>query len=182
MSTVSLDESLVPFVSSSASLLPLALPTPPCVPLPGSTLPFFLSRRDLRPSLDAIWQHYFADVPRANEVRIAYCRPWKCRLGLIRMTLDNATSFIGINSLLRSPQVPECVLFVTIAHEVAHYAHGFGSPLPRLYDHPHENNVVEQELARRGLGLLLCEYDDWIEQHWDEFYRERRTMKGKWAE
>jgi hypothetical protein len=144
-----------------------------------SALLRLLQKRDLQTSLDTIWRHYFTDVPRINEVRIAYCRPWKCRLGLIRMTLDCTTSFIGINSLLRSPQAPECVLFVTIAHELAHYAHGFGSPLPRLYDHPHANNVVEQELERRGLGLLLSEYDDWLEEHWEAFYQEEKSMRKR---
>jgi len=65
------------------------------------------------------------------------------------MTVDNKISFIGINALLQHAQVPEYVLITTIAHELTHYAHGFGSPLPRCYEHPHANNVVERELERR---------------------------------
>src|SRR5690348_9399166 len=32
--------------------------------------------------LDKIWSTYFADVARINQVEIAYCQPWKRRLGL----------------------------------------------------------------------------------------------------
>ena len=126
--------------------------------------------------LDRIWQTYFADVPRVNEVEIAYCPPWKRRLGLIRLSLDNETSFIGINSLLQLPQVPEYILITTIAHELTHYAHGFGSPLPRLHQHPHANNVVKHELEQRGLGETLRLCDEWIDSQWFSFYdRERET-------
>ena len=139
-------------------------------------------QRDLNTYLDAIWQNYFADLAHVNEVQIAYCRPWKTRLGLIRMSLDNAISFIGINSLLRSVQVPECVLLTTIAHELVHYAHGFGSPLPRLYEHPHANRVVEQELERRGLSSALQECDTWIEEQWFDYYAQRKSgFSGKFS-
>jgi hypothetical protein len=58
----------------------------------------------------------------------------------------------GINALPQHWQVPEYVLITTIAHELTHYAHSFGSSLSRCYEHPHANNVVERELAQRGLG------------------------------
>lgn len=124
--------------------------------------------------LDEIWQTYFADVPRANQVDIAYCRPWKRRLGLIRLSLDNATSFIGVNALLQLSRVPEYILITTVAHELAHYAHGFGSPLPRLHEHPHANNVVKRELERRGLGETLGLCDAWIDREWFSFYDAER--------
>jgi hypothetical protein len=129
--------------------------------------------------LEHIWQCYFSDVPRQNLVEIAYCRPWKSRLGLIRMTLDGTKSFIGINSLLQVERVPEYVLTTTIAHELTHYTHGFGSPLPRLYEHPHANNVVERELERRGLGNFLRKCDEWIDKHWFPFYDMQR--EAGWA-
>lgn len=167
---------------SMSSVLPIS-PTLPLSPLPPVALlpvltPINSSKISTRPAyqrnlnsyLDFIWQNYFADLSHVNEVQIAYCRPWKTRLGLIRMSLDNAISFIGINSLLRSAQVPECVLLTTIAHELVHYTHGFGSPLPRLYEHPHANRVVEKELERRGLGSVLHECDTWIEEQWFEYY------------
>ena len=132
--------------------------------------------RNLNSYLDHIWQHYFSDIPCVNEVQIAYCHPWKSRLGLIRLSLDNATSFIGINALLQHQQVPEYVLITTIAHELTHYAHGFGSPLPRLYKHPHANNVVNRELEQRGLGEYVHLSDAWIDKQWFTFYdRERES-------
>ncbi len=38
--------------------------------------------RNLHVYLDRIWQRHFSDILRANEVEIAYCQPWKRRLGL----------------------------------------------------------------------------------------------------
>lgn len=135
-----------------------------------------LSRYNLPYTLDSIWQSYFSDIPRANTVEIAYRQPWKRRLGLIRLSLDNSRTFIGINALLRLEEVPEYVLLTTIAHELAHYAHGFGSPLPRLFEHPHANNVVERELASRGLGAMARECDQWIDKAWFAFYDMQRNV------
>lgn len=137
-------------------------------------LPFSLSRQQLAHCLDAIWQEYFSDIPRINSVDIAYGQPWKRRLGLIRLSLDGARSFIGINALLQLPEVPDFVLYTTIAHELTHYAHGFGSPLPRIFEHPHANNIVQRELARRGLGELASQCDEWIDKQWFSFYDMQR--------
>ena len=134
------------------------------------------SPRNLDIYLDHIWLEYFSDIPCVNDVKIAYCHPWKRRLGLIRLSVDGATSFIGINKLLQHHYVPEYVLITTIAHELTHYAHGFGSPLPRPYEHPHANNVVDRELERRGLGEYAHQSDAWIDKQWFAFYdRERKS-------
>lgn len=126
--------------------------------------------------LDEIWRKHFSNVARLNKVQIAYCYPWKRRLGLIRLSLDSMTSFIGLNALLQVEEVPEYVLITTVAHELAHYAHGFGSPLARRFEHPHANNVVSQELEHRGLGEIMRLCDEWIDKHWFSFYdRERET-------
>ncbi len=135
---------------------------------------FSLSRQQLSLRLDRIWQDYFSDIPRINSVDIAYCHPWKRRLGLIRLSLDSTKSFIGINALLQLREVPEYVLLTTIAHELTHYAHGFGSPLPRIFEHPHANNIVQRELIRRGLGALARKCDDWIDKQWFSFYDMQR--------
>ncbi|HLX56582.1 MAG TPA: hypothetical protein VKR83_06130 [Ktedonobacteraceae bacterium] len=133
-----------------------------------------LSRQHLRQTLETIWQDHFSDIPRINHVEIAYCHPWKRRLGLIRLSLDSTKSFIGINALLQLQEVPDYVLHTTIAHELAHYAHGFGSPLPRIFAHPHANNIVERELTKRGLGQLAQKCDDWIDKQWFPFYDMQR--------
>jgi len=126
--------------------------------------------RELTAFLNRIWWKHFIDIPRANTVEIDYCFPWKSRLGLIRLSLDQSTTFIGINALLRLPQVPEYVLITTIAHELVHYAHGFGSPLPRKHKYPHANGVVERELESRELGEYLRCCNRWIDKHWYPFY------------
>lgn len=130
--------------------------------------------RDATLYLGNIWNRYFSDVPRVNQVDIAYCRPWKGRLGQIKLSLDSKTSFIGLNSLLQLSQIPGYILITTIAHELVHYAHGFGSPLPCLYSHPHANHVVDRELERRGLGDTLHLCNAWIDQHWFSYYEEMR--------
>jgi hypothetical protein len=133
------------------------------------------SRKDLTGYLHFIWNAYFSDTPCINEVRIAYSYPWKSRLGLIRLSLDNVMTFIGINTLLQHPQVPDYVLLTTIAHELVHYKHGFGSPLPRQYKHPHANKVVDRELEARQLGEALRYCNEWINQHWYPFYDTQRA-------
>lgn len=120
--------------------------------------------------LDAIWVAYFTDVPVVNPIEIAWCRPWKTRLGLITLRVPSGTTFIGLNSLLRDPEVPEVLATITIAHELVHYSHGFGSPLPRPYRHPHLGGIVDRDLERRGFAAMLLEYGRWIDQHWFDFY------------
>ncbi len=127
-------------------------------------------RQHLAYTLENIWEVCFSDTRRVNLVEIAYGQPWKRRLGLIRLSIDNTRTFIGVNALLQHPEVPEFVLITTIAHELVHYTHGFGSPLPRLYEHPHANGVVERELARRGLGEMVQKCDEWIDNAWFAFY------------
>jgi hypothetical protein len=133
------------------------------------------NRRDLTHYLNQIWRDHFADTPRVNHVYIDYCYPWKSRLGLIRLSKDQSTSFIGINTLLLLQQVPEEVLITTIAHELVHYVHGFGSPLPRYYKHPHANNIVDRELEQRNLGDYLRRCHAWIDKNWYSFYDRQRA-------
>jgi hypothetical protein len=137
------------------------------------------NRKDLTTYLDYIWQHYFADIPCANDVSIDYCYPWKTRLGLIRLSQDQSASFIGINTLILLEQVPEEVLVTTIAHELVHYSHGFGSPLPRSHKHPHANNIVDRELVHRALGDQLHCCREWIDKCWYAFYDTQRA--SGWA-
>lgn len=122
----------------------------------------------LASQLDHIWATWFADVDRVTPVSIRYVRPWKRRLAVIYLKDDDQVSFIGVNRLLRDQRVPYTVCLVTIAHELAHYAHGFGSHHPRRYKHPHRGNVVQRELTRRGLGRELRFYTDWTNDVWFE--------------
>lgn len=120
--------------------------------------------------MEFLWEHYFPDVPRANNVEIEFTAPWKARLGVITMALDERTSYIGINALLRHLEVPTYITTITVAHEMVHYAHGFGSPLPRRYKYPHRGGIVQKELFNRGLRPDFDLYLDWIHRHWFGFY------------
>jgi hypothetical protein len=131
------------------------------------------SQQWLAEELDLIWGEYFADTPRVNQVQIEFDGPWKRRLGVIRLCHLDDSTYVGINSLLSHDEAPYCVTLITVAHELVHYCHGFGSPLPQKYRHPHRGGIVTRELVDRGLGRQLAEYADWIEQNWWEFYARR---------
>lgn len=122
----------------------------------------------LQRKLDHIWHTYFHDVPRVNTVEVRFARHWKARLGLITYCQDTSTTRIAINSYLRYREVPEFVNITTLAHELAHYAHGFGSPLPRKHRHPHRGGVVSRELEARGLGMEQRAHQLWVHEHWHD--------------
>src|SRR5579863_7904474 len=118
----------------------------------GSARPASDADQRLALWLDDLWREYFADVPRCNEIVVGYAYPWKWRLGRIRMSLTTGASEIALNGLLERPDAPEIVLVGIAAHEIVHYAQGFGSPLPRAQRHAHAHGSVSHELARRGLA------------------------------
>jgi hypothetical protein len=135
--------------------------------------------RWLRQELSLLWNRYFPDIPKANTVTIEYSRSWKNRLGMICLSLSGRTSYIGINSLLRLPQVPDVITLITVAHELVHYAHGFGSPLPRRFEHPHRGGVVLRELQERGLGEEYEQCREWIREHWESLYARYGSAQGR---
>lgn len=98
--------------------------------------------------LEDTWHLYFADIPRVNEVRIAYDSSWKRRLAVIR--LRDEVTFITLNALLQDQRIPTDVCRIQLAHELVHYAHGFGSPLPRQFADPHANG--SSKLSWNGEG------------------------------
>lgn len=133
----------------------------------------------LRRLLADVWEYHFPDTPRVNDVDIAYCRPSKTRLGWIALSESGQSSLIGINRLLRHPEVPLDICLVTVAHEVVHYSHGFGSPLPRRYADPHADGVVERELIARGLADPLRRYEAWATDHWTDFYTQQASPRAR---
>jgi hypothetical protein len=130
--------------------------------------------------LNTVWGTWFPDVDRVTPVSIRYVRPWKRRLAVIYLTDDDRRTFIGVNRLLRDPRVPYTVFLVTLAHELAHYAHGFGSHHPRRYRHPHRGNVIQRELTRRGLADELRFYTEWTNDSWFDLLEElaRESRRG----
>ena len=117
--------------------------------------------------LDKIWDNYFADVPQTNDVRIVLGRRTKRRLGSISLDpADRRTTIITINGLFRREDIPEYVVEGTIFHELAHYAHGFNSPLKQAQTHPHAGGVMRREFAERGLLELYLQQKRWLKEHW----------------
>ena len=123
--------------------------------------------------LDHIWELLYSDVERLNHVHVRFKGRWKNKFGHIKRIKDDTE--IVVNSLLRDPQVPEFLIDITLAHELAHYAHGFNSPHKRKYKHPHAGGVVTKELQRRGFGHMLRLEKDYIRKHWPQFVRSKLT-------
>ena len=123
----------------------------------------------LESRLEQIWNLLFIDVPRKNSVIIKFRGRSKYRFGHI--TLKGEDTLIIINSLFKNELVPEYIIDVTIAHELVHYMHGFHSPLPRLYKYPHQGNIVNKELIKKGFGHMLKLEKLWVKNNWENIYK-----------
>ncbi len=141
----------------------------PATLIPIATQPLVADDWRVAQLVDAIWREHFADISRANRIVAGYDYPWKWRLGRIRMTLDGRTSEIALNGLLAGDGVPDAIRVAILAHEIVHYAQGFGSPLPRRHRHAHAHGCVSHELARRGLGGYERALNDWAAAIWPAF-------------
>lgn len=133
-----------------------------------------------------IWEEYFADVPRKNLVIIKFGKYSKRRLGSIKWVDrsskikgvylkhekehqtqdDKRISLITITRYFQDDLVPVDVIDATVGHELVHYAHGFHSPLPKLYHHPHRGGIVNKEMVNRGMAELLEFSENWLKQNW----------------
>lgn len=111
---------------------------------------------------------YFVDVPRGYPIIARFGIRARYRFGAI--TARDGKSLIRVNVLFADPFVPVYVIDATLAHELVHYAHGFGSGLPRCHASPHRGGVVDRELAQRGLGELVAQAEAWRREHWEAFY------------
>lgn len=130
----------------------------------------------LRERLEAIWSLLFPEVERKNNVVIRFKGRWKNKFGHIRL-LRNKDSEIAINAFFREEVVPEYIIDVTIAHELVHYMHGFNSPHPKLFSHPHKGGVVDRELRRRGFGNNLMMERRWVKDVWPEVVKQQYRRK-----
>ena len=128
----------------------------------------------LEQRLQQIWNLLFPDTPKKNTVKIVFKGKWKNKFGHIKR-LRNKDTEIAVNSLFQDYLVPEYVIDITIAHELTHYAHGFHSPLPRLYKHPHKGGVVTKELKKRGFAHLLRKEKYFVKKEWPVLYE---RLKG----
>ncbi len=149
--------------------------------------------RWLTEQLQYLLSKYFADVAITNPIEIKFGREAKYRFGSIKLEkrknfkfkISNfqfpmkkeksapARSIITVTSMFRDEEIPEDVVWYTIAHELCHYAHGFSSTNKRLFRHPHHGGVVNKELARRGAEHLVRAFGVWLKD-----YR-KEIMAGK---
>ncbi len=121
--------------------------------------------------LRLLWDMHFADVPIGYPITTRFGSRAKYRFGSI--SARNGKTLIMVNQLFADPFVPTFVVDGTLAHELAHYAHGFNSGLPQRYAHAHRGGVVDKELEKRGLGELNQKAEQWREANWDAYYAAR---------
>jgi len=125
----------------------------------------------LKLKLEEVWQKYFSDVERLNTVDIHFGKKAKRRLASIRQLKKDSKhsdTEIRVTTYYQDERVPEYVIDTTIAHELCHYAHGFASPHPQFFSHPHRGDVVDKELTKRGLGDQLAAQEKWLKTSWHE--------------
>jgi hypothetical protein len=128
--------------------------------------------------LDEIWETFFPDMSQDNDVRIVWGRRARRQLGCITRDKSNESgTLIKINSLFKDENVPDYVVQATIAHELAHYAHGFHSPMERKFDKPHEGGVVHRELDDRGARKLEIMSKKWLKENWQEYLEKHLPRK-----
>ena len=133
-----------------------------------------------------LWDDHFSDVPRKNLVLIKFGKYSRRQLGCIKLANehtkikgllkrkiddykiqdDKSVSLITITKYFQNESVPNFVVRSTVAHELCHYTHGFSSPLERLFDKPHQGNIVKKELQKRDLLEEYLEAEKWLKENW----------------
>lgn len=116
-------------------------------------------------------ENHFADVPQGYPIVTRFASRAKYRLGCI--CARSGAAHITVNQLYADEAVPIYVIDGTLAHELAHYAHGFGSGLPQVHKHAHRGGVVDKELEKRGLGEVNARAEEWRKANWDMLYTAR---------
>lgn len=112
----------------------------------------------------------FADMDIKNPIFIKFGRKSKRRLGSIALRdvrgEQEKMSVIVLNGHFRSEDIPEEIILVTIAHELAHYLHGFNSYHDKVHQFPHKGSIVNKELRRRGFSDQLKFQRQWLKDNW----------------
>jgi len=118
--------------------------------------------------LDFLWSIFFTDIEKRNEVKIVFKGKWKNKFAHIKKKKDHTE--IAINGLFRNEKVPDYIVELAIAHELAHYMHGFQSPYERKFKYPHKGGVVNKELKYRGFSSYIKNEKKWIREEWFKLY------------
>ena len=119
----------------------------------------------LNERLNEIWELFFSDIVKKNNIKIRFLGKWKNKFGHIKKLKDGSSEIV-INGLFKNEKIPDYIVDLTIAHEVVHYLHGFNSPYPRKYRYPHQGGVVRKELISRGLKVPLKLERRFLKQDW----------------
>jgi hypothetical protein len=132
------------------------------------------TRRDnewLQRRVESLQETYYADMRVGYPIVARFGTRARYRYGCIYSR--DQTCHILLNRLFAHPDVPDYVLDATLVHELAHYAHGWGSGQPKLYTHPHRGGVVEAEMKKRGCYALEEQAGVWRKSCWQSFYVEQ---------
>lgn len=120
--------------------------------------------------LNQIWTLLFSEVEKKNNVIVRFKGKWRNKFGHIKR-IKNIDTEICVNGLFKNEVVPECIIDITLAHELIHYMHGFNSPHERKYKYPHQGGIVKKELLKRGFGHSLRLEKKFIKE-WRTLYKE----------
>lgn len=125
-----------------------------------------------------IYRKYFADLEAPNQIDIKWGRRSRRQLGCIKKERPKTladhfkrdfVTIIVINRLFKDEKIPVFVIDAVIVHEMAHYAHGFNSPLPQQHRHPHKGGVIKKELHTRDLAALEKRQKFWMKENWQKY-------------
>ncbi len=119
---------------------------------------------------------HFEDID-SSKVEIKFGVNAKNRFGSIRYNKSKKISQIIINGIFKNNYVPDLIVLATIAHELCHYVHGYGSDLPKKYNHPHRGEVIPKELNARGLKELDAFEKKWTKENWKKIIYEKFPEK-----
>lgn len=144
-----------------------------------------MSMRDnkwLAERLSEIRRRYFPDVQIENTIYVRFGRANRTRFGSIiarpRAGFTRPVTYITINSLFKTEEVPDYVIDATLVHEFVHYTHGFHSPLEHLYNYPHKGGIVNKEIRKRGAGEILDLQTTWIKNYYSEFLKNHYAKRA----
>ena len=115
-----------------------------------------------------LWNTYYSEGPAGYPIRVNFGRPARYRFGSIFN--QGRKCRILINGVFAHPEVPEYVVDATLAHELAHYVHGYASGLPKLHSNPHRGGVIDKEMQKRGCFYLEEQAGPWRRENWHRFY------------
>jgi hypothetical protein len=122
----------------------------------------------LQERLHSLWETFFRDAQKGYPMEARFGARARYRFGSI--VGRHGVCLIRVNGLFAHPDVPEYVVDATLAHELAHYVHGYGSGLKKRHAHPHRGGVIEEEMAQRGCLFLEEKAERWRRQRWQAFY------------